>query len=80
MYEHDLCLILFHTTHFELYIALFLHYFTSLADENLISNIGLASVLSDFWFRHLDRFGFKVHIFWEGHKILQNLHLNFDCM
>ena len=20
----------------------------------------------------------KVHIFWEGHKILQNLHLNFD--
>ena len=20
---------------------------------------------------------FKVHIFWEGHKILQNLHLNF---
>ena len=23
---------------------------------------------------------FKVHIFWEGHKILRNLHLNFDCM
>ena len=23
---------------------------------------------------------FKVHIFWEGHKILQNLHLTFDCM
>ena len=22
----------------------------------------------------------KVHIFWEGHKILQNLHLTFDCM
>ena len=21
----------------------------------------------------------KVHIFWEGHKILQNLHLTFDC-
>ena len=21
---------------------------------------------------------FKVHIFWEGHKILQNLHLTFD--
>ena len=23
---------------------------------------------------------FKVHIFWEGHKILRNLHLTFDCM
>ena len=23
---------------------------------------------------------FKVHISWEGHKILQNLHLTFDCM
>ena len=22
----------------------------------------------------------KVHIFWEGHKGLQNLHLTFDCM
>ena len=22
----------------------------------------------------------KVHIFWDGHKILQNLHLTFDCM
>ena len=22
----------------------------------------------------------KVHIFWEGHKILQNLHLTFDCV
>ena len=22
----------------------------------------------------------KVHIFWEGHKILRNLHLTFDCM
>ena len=22
---------------------------------------------------------FKVHIFWEGHKILRNLHLTFDC-
>ena len=22
---------------------------------------------------------FKVRIFWEGHKILQNLHLTFDC-
>ena len=22
----------------------------------------------------------KVHIFWEGHKILQNIHLTFDCM
>ena len=21
----------------------------------------------------------KVHIFWEGHKILQNLHCRFDC-
>ena len=21
----------------------------------------------------------KVHIFWEGHKILRNLHLTFDC-
>ena len=24
--------------------------------------------------------GFKVHIFWEGHKILRYLHLTFDCM
>ena len=23
-------------------------------------------------------FGFKVHIFWEGHKILRNLHLRLD--
>ena len=23
---------------------------------------------------------FKVHTFWEGHKILQNLHLTFECM
>ena len=23
---------------------------------------------------------FKVHIFWEGHKILQYLHLTFDCV
>ena len=23
---------------------------------------------------------FKFHIFWEGHKILRNLHLTFDCM
>ena len=22
----------------------------------------------------------KVHIFWEGHKILRNLHLTFDCV
>ena len=22
----------------------------------------------------------KVHIFWEGHKIMQNLHLTFDCV
>ena len=22
----------------------------------------------------------KVHVFWEGHKILRNLHLTFDCM
>ena len=22
----------------------------------------------------------KVHIFWEGHKLLRNLYLNFDCM
>ena len=26
------------------------------------------------------RFVVKVHIFWEGHKILQNLHLTFDCV
>ena len=26
-----------------------------------------------------DNYG-KVHIFWEGHKILRNLHLTFDCM
>ena len=25
-------------------------------------------------------FIFKVHIFWEGHKILRNLHLTFGCM
>ena len=25
-----------------------------------------------------DLFSFKVHIFWEGHKILWNLHLTFD--
>ena len=23
---------------------------------------------------------YKVHIFWEGHKILRNLHLTFVCM
>ena len=26
------------------------------------------------------RHGIKVHIFWEGHKILRNLPLTFDCM
>ena len=25
-------------------------------------------------------FTIKSHIFWEGHKILRNLHLTFDCM
>ena len=25
-------------------------------------------------------FDVKVHIFWEGHKLLRNLHLTFDCM
>ena len=25
------------------------------------------------------KFGIKVHIFWEGHKILRNLPLTFDC-
>ena len=25
-----------------------------------------------------DLFGTKAHVFWEGHKILQNLHPNFD--
>ena len=30
---------------------------------------------------HLPKFpvSVKVHIFWEGHKILRNLHLAFDC-
>ena len=28
--------------------------------------------------RHYWAFSFKVHIFWEGHKILRNLHLTFD--
>ena len=28
----------------------------------------------------LERKSGKVHIFWEGHKILRNLHLTFDCM
>ena len=27
-----------------------------------------------------DPFKGKVHIFWEGHKILRNLHLTFDCI
>ena len=26
------------------------------------------------------KFLIKVHIFWEGNNILQNLHLTFDCM
>ena len=26
------------------------------------------------------KFFFKVHIFWEGHKNLRNLHLRFDCV
>ena len=32
------------------------------------------------WLQHISCFSFsevKVHIFWEGHKILQNLHLTF---
>ena len=35
---------------------------------------------ADLW--NLDQFlsTDKVHIFWEGHKILQNFHLTFDCM
>ena len=27
----------------------------------------------------VDKNSFKVHIFWEGHKILRNLPLTFDC-
>ena len=46
--------------------------------------------LDDFWscikvFKHLlhrnyDNRSIKVHTFWEGHKILRNLHLTFDCI
>ena len=55
-------------------------------DENiLVHNTG-----TKFWFRKpplqckncytFEGSNFKVHIFWEGHKILKNLHLTFDCM
>ena len=34
--------------------------------------------LPDFSRNRIKTFFFKVHIFWEGHKILRNLHLTFD--
>ena len=30
------------------------------------------------WIKAVERLG-EVHIFWEGYKILRNLHLTFDC-
>ena len=37
--------------------------------------------LRQVWLNHvIRRKKIKVHIFWEGHKILRNLHLTFDCM
>ena len=35
----------------------------------------------DSWIQKMQIYIFyKVHIFWEGHKILQNLHLRFNCV
>ena len=42
-------------------------------DSDWIKSKALISTTKCFHF-------FKVHIFWEGHKILQNLPLTFDCM
>ena len=39
-------------------------------EENLMGDFFGYSVIST---------TFKVHIFWEGHKILRNLHLTFGC-
>ena len=60
--------------YFWLHLLLFHHYFSSLIfviwsadNDNIDNGLGSFSLI-------------KVHIFWEGHKILQNLHVTFVCM
>ena len=57
--------------YFWLHLLLFHHYFSSLIfvirsadNDNIDNGLGSFSLI-------------KVHIFWEGHKILQNLHLTY---
>ena len=45
--------------------------------ESSASDSGSEPVMSRFQVRYYFVSGFKVHIFWEGHKILRNLHLTF---
>ena len=45
----------------------------------LCTNCMMAIVKILIW-REFKFFRHKVHIFWEGHKILRSLHLTFDCM
>ena len=51
---------------------IFLSNLAYLAHFNLLSNFNLN--------HYIFIFAFKVHVFWEGHKILRNLHLNCVCM
>ena len=42
--------------------------------------LSTVSVKNLIYFNLKQKTAFKVHIFWEGHKILRNLPLTFDCM
>ena len=39
----------------------------------------LSAAMCSSVYRHLPARSFKVHIFWEGHKFLRNIHRIFDC-
>ena len=49
-------------------------------EEESISESVTVSVLLKYIFDFNNKKEYKVHIFWEGHKILRNLHLTFVCM
>ena len=49
-------------------------------EEESISESVTVSVLLKYIFDFNNKKEYKVHIFWEGHKILRNMHLTFVCM
>ena len=59
----------------------FKEYQQYLLSKNKASVLKLEVKIQVVRYYQLRRFKFcKVHIFWEGHKILRNLPLTFDCM